>query len=138
MLFLSLHFKKWGNERKEEKLRLLRIRQKIGRRADVSADRSVWILKSNTVSVCSLHELNFTLADAHTSCWAQLCTNGHKKPGESRCRDEHESQVLIKQKRCRIVNETPSHFPLFVTLAATVIKCVFLLLCPYIKIYLYF
>lgn len=138
MLFLSLHFKKWGNESKEEKLRPLRIRQKIGRRADVSADRSVWILKSNTVSVCSLHELKFTLADAHTSCWALLCTNGHKKPVESRCRDEHESQVLIKQKRCRIVNETPSHSPLFVTLAARVIKCVFLLLCAYIKIYLYF
>lgn len=79
----------------------------------MSADRSVWILKSNTVSVCSLHELKFTLADAHTSCWALLCTNGHKKPVESRCRDEHESQVLIKQKRCGIVNETPSHSPLF-------------------------
>lgn len=113
-MFSPLHLKKRGSDGREEKLHPPRIHHKLARESARPQTTMFGFGESkNHVHACKAPPCT-KHTHTHTSRHVPLHSNGYKKLGESRCGHMYDSQVLIKQRRCGIANETPSHFLVFV------------------------
>lgn len=120
MTFWFCHCIFRGNRSKEEELHPPRIHL----RELVHKPQRLGVRESNTMSA---HTQPLLGRCGHTHAATCQCTpTATKKSFESRREQvwRHKSQVLIKQRRCGTVNETPSYFVGFCYPAARMRKCV--------------